>query len=68
MLIAQTLQPGTPVQRVAAARGRFPHALAPLHVRGVSFANRLFFAPMGVDLAGHDGRMSSALPNFWMGW
>ena len=50
-----------PVQRVAAGRNRFPRSLSPLSIRGVTFANRLFFAPMGVDLAAHSGGMSPAL-------
>jgi 2,4-dienoyl-CoA reductase-like NADH-dependent reductase (Old Yellow Enzyme family) len=53
-----------PVERVAAARSRYPKVLAPLTLRGVTFANRLFFAPMGVDLAGHDGSLSAALAEF----
>lgn len=56
-----------PVQRAAAGRERFPMSLAPLNVRGVTFANRLFFAPMGVDLAAHDGGMSPALADFLEG-
>lgn len=56
-----------PLQRVAAARGQFPRSFAPLSVRGVTFGNRLFFAPMGVDLAGHDGSMSPELAGFLEG-
>ncbi len=56
-----------PVQRAAAGRDRFPRSLAPLTLRGVTFANRLFFAPMGVDLAAHSGGMSTALADFLRG-
>ncbi|MEF7612975.1 hypothetical protein V4F39_03560 [Aquincola sp. MAHUQ-54] len=58
------LAPDAPVARAAAGRDRYPLALAPLQVRGVTFANRLFFAAMGVDLADHAGGMSEALDGF----
>jgi 2,4-dienoyl-CoA reductase-like NADH-dependent reductase (Old Yellow Enzyme family) len=56
-----------PVERLARGRQQFPDALSPLSMRGVHFENRLFFAPMGVDLASDDGGMSPALQEFLMG-
>lgn len=57
----------SPVELAATGRSRFAHALAPLTVRGVEFANRLFFASMGVDLAGHDGSLAPELIEFMEG-
>lgn len=56
-----------PVERVLVGRDRFPSVLAPLRVGAVQLANRLFFAAMGIDLAGLDGCMSPALAEFYDG-
>jgi 2,4-dienoyl-CoA reductase-like NADH-dependent reductase (Old Yellow Enzyme family) len=45
----------------------FQHILAPLELRGQSIKNRLFFAPMGLDLAHRDGRFSPELFEFYSG-
>jgi 2,4-dienoyl-CoA reductase-like NADH-dependent reductase (Old Yellow Enzyme family) len=57
----------TAVQRASRGKARFPMALTPLTLRGVTLPNRLFFAPMGVDLAAHDGSFSPALETFLQG-
>lgn len=57
----------TPVERALAGRDRFPSVLAPVQVGAVQLANRLFFAAMGIDLAGLDGCMSPALAGFYDG-
>ena len=44
---------------------RFPLLFTPLRVRGVTFANRLFMAPMGLDLALDDGSLSDELLQFY---
>lgn len=44
---------------------RFPRLFTPLQVRGVRFANRLFLAPMGLDLATADGGLSAELLDFY---
>jgi 2,4-dienoyl-CoA reductase-like NADH-dependent reductase (Old Yellow Enzyme family) len=58
---------GSAAERLARGKARFPHALEPLRIRGVEFTNRLFFAPMGVDLASPGGGMSPELEEFLLG-
>lgn len=44
---------------------QYPRVFRPLKIRDVTFQNRLFFAPMGLDLANHDGTFSPALGDFY---
>lgn len=45
----------------------FKQVLTPMRVRGFPFKNRIFFAPMGIDLANRDGTFSDALFDFYSG-
>lgn len=44
---------------------QFKHVLTPMEVRGHRIKNRLFFAPMGLDLANRDGTFSDELFDFY---
>lgn len=46
---------------------QFERILSPLKVRGHQLKNRLFFAPMGLDLANRDGTFSEDMTRFYSG-
>ncbi|WP_299865706.1 hypothetical protein [uncultured Roseobacter sp.] len=46
---------------------RYARAMQPMTVRGVTFKNRVVLASMGLDMAEEDGRMSTALVDFYRG-
>jgi 2,4-dienoyl-CoA reductase-like NADH-dependent reductase (Old Yellow Enzyme family) len=46
---------------------QFDHVMRPMVVRGREYKNRLFFAPMGLDLANRDGTFSDDLYEFYSG-
>ncbi len=46
---------------------QFERVLTPMDVRGHKLKNRLFFAPMGLDLANRDGTFSDELLDFYGG-
>jgi len=50
-----------------AGTARFPSLFRPLKVRNITFDSRLFFAPMGIDMANHDGSFSEGLREFYAG-
>lgn len=51
---------------VAKGARRYPNIFSPLLIKNIAIPNRIYFAPLGIDDANHDGTMSDSLENFYI--